>query len=64
MPENKPGPPRAPLGSGPLGLSGVRPSGTVEENYLNEFVEPHRPPSPPPNWVPATPPREPLKEPR
>jgi hypothetical protein len=34
---------QAPQGSGPLGQSGVSPSGTVQRNYQNEFVGPHRP---------------------
>ncbi|GAC1315294.1 MAG: hypothetical protein NVSMB14_15300 [Isosphaeraceae bacterium] len=33
----------APKGSGPLGKSGVEPSGTVRRNYQSEFVEPRRP---------------------
>jgi hypothetical protein len=32
-----------PQGSGPLGQSGVSPSGSVQRNYQNEFVTPRRP---------------------
>jgi hypothetical protein len=32
-----------PQGSGPLGQSGISPSGTVPRNYQSEFVGPHRP---------------------
>ena len=34
---------QTPQGSGPLGQSGVSPSGTVQRSYQNEFVTPHRP---------------------
>ncbi len=34
---------QTPQGSGPLGQSGISPSGTVQRSYWNEFVAPHRP---------------------
>src|SRR5215813_9690851 len=33
----------APQGSGPLGQSGITPSGTVRQNHQSDFVVPHRP---------------------
>lgn len=36
-------------GTGPLGQSGVNPSGTIQRSYQREFVEKHRPPSEPQN---------------
>ena len=35
---------QAPQGSGPLGQSGISPSGTVQQDDPSEFVVPHRPP--------------------
>ncbi len=35
---------QAPRGSGPLGQSGISPSGTVQQDDPSEFVVPHRPP--------------------
>jgi hypothetical protein len=34
--------PQAPQGSGPLGQSGISPSGTVPQNDQSEFLGPHR----------------------
>ena len=49
---------QAPQGTGPLGLSGVSPSGTVERGYLSEFVAPHLSQSVPQRSVPCSPPEK------